>query len=63
MNFITKVYNMTEERYKWYQAEIARLKDIDKRISDRVRATYSLDKNKSGLLVHTHNRIRIYKTQ
>jgi hypothetical protein len=43
---------MTEERYKWYQAEIARLKDIDKRISDRVRATYSLDKNKSGLLVH-----------
>ena len=43
---------MTEERYKWYQAEIARLKDIDKRISDRVRATYSLDKNKSGLLIY-----------
>ena len=35
---------MTEERWKWYQAEIARLKDIDKRISDRVRATYSLEK-------------------
>ncbi len=35
---------MTEERWKWYQVEIARLKELDKRISDRVRATYSLEK-------------------
>ena len=34
---------MTKERWKWYQAEIARLKELDKRISDRVRATYSLE--------------------
>jgi hypothetical protein len=39
-----KVYNMTEERFKWYQAEIARLKELDNKISDKVRATYSLEK-------------------
>jgi hypothetical protein len=27
---------MTEERFKWYQAEIARLKEIDKRRSEYV---------------------------
>jgi len=43
---------MTEERFKWYQAEIARLKELDNKISDKVRATYSLDKNKSGLLIN-----------
>ena len=42
MNFNNKVNNMTEERFKWYQAEIARLREMDKRISDRVRATYSI---------------------
>ena len=33
---------MTKERWKWYQEEIQRLKELDKRISDRVRATYSI---------------------
>ena len=27
---------MTEERFKWYQAEIARLKELDKQTSERV---------------------------
>ena len=34
---------MTNERFKALQREIARLKEIDKQTSDRVRATYSLD--------------------
>ena len=33
---------MTKERWKWYQEEIQRLREMDKRISDRVRATYSI---------------------
>ena len=33
---------MSNERWKWYQEEIQRLKELDKRISDRVRATYSI---------------------
>jgi hypothetical protein len=35
---------MTKERYQYYQNEIQRLKEVDKRISDRVRATYSIGK-------------------
>ena len=37
-----KIIDMTKERWKWYQEEIQRLKELDKRISDRVRATYSI---------------------
>ena len=33
---------MSNERWKWYQKEIQRLKELDTRISDRVRATYSI---------------------
>jgi hypothetical protein len=33
---------MTKERFKWYKAEIARLRELDKRISDRVRASYAI---------------------
>ena len=33
---------MTKERWDWYQKEIQRLKEMDKRITDRVRATYSI---------------------
>ena len=33
---------MTKERFMWYQKEIQRLKELDTRISDRVRATYSI---------------------
>jgi len=35
---------MTKERYLWYKQEIARLKEIDRKITNRVRATYSLKK-------------------
>ncbi len=33
---------MSKERWLWYQKEIQRLKELDTRISDRVRATYSI---------------------
>lgn len=33
---------MTKERFQELQTEIARLKEIDKQTTDRVRATYSL---------------------
>jgi len=33
---------MTNERYIWYQKEIQRLKELDKLITDKVRATYSV---------------------
>jgi hypothetical protein len=33
---------MTKERYIWYQKEIQRLKELDKLITDKVRATYSV---------------------
>ena len=33
---------MTKERWDWYQKEIQRLEGIDKRRSDKVRATYSI---------------------
>jgi len=35
---------MSKERWEWYQKEIQRLKELDKRISDRVRASYSISK-------------------
>ena len=31
---------MTKERFQWYQKEIQRLKELDKLITDRVRASY-----------------------
>ena len=33
---------MTKERWDWYQKEIQRLRKMDKLITDRVRATYSI---------------------
>jgi hypothetical protein len=33
---------MTKERFQWYQKEIQRLQELDKRISDRVRASYEI---------------------
>ncbi len=33
---------MTKERWTWYQKEIQRLRELDNRISNRVRATYSV---------------------
>ena len=39
---IIKLIDMTKERFKWYKAEIARLRELDKRISDRVRASYAI---------------------
>ena len=38
---------MTNERFIWYKKEIERLRKIDKQITDRVRASYSLKKNKN----------------
>jgi hypothetical protein len=35
---------MTKERYQYYQNEIQRLREIDTKISARVRATYSIEK-------------------
>ena len=35
---------MSKERWEWYQKEIQRLKELDKRITDRVRASYSISK-------------------
>ena len=33
---------MTKERFLWYQKEIQRLRQLDKLITDRVRATYNI---------------------
>ena len=33
---------MTKERFLWYKQEIARLRKLDKLITDKVRATYSI---------------------
>tara|TARA_R110000744_G_scaffold338514_1_gene443753 strand:- start:45 stop:149 length:105 start_codon:yes stop_codon:yes gene_type:complete len=33
---------MTKERWEWYQKEIQRLRELDKLITDKARATYSL---------------------
>ena len=35
---------MTKERWQWYQKEIQRLRKLDKFITDKVRATYSVKK-------------------
>ena len=35
---------MTKERFKWYMKEIQRLRELDKLISDKVRATYNIEK-------------------
>jgi len=32
---------MTKERFQWYQKEIQRLKELDKLITDKVRARWS----------------------
>ena len=36
---------MTKERFLWYKQEIARLKKLDKLITDRVRASYTIKNN------------------
>ena len=36
---------MTKERYLYYQKEIQRLRELDKMITDRARATYSIKNN------------------
>jgi hypothetical protein len=33
---------MTKERFLWYKQEIARLRALDKLITDKVRANYSV---------------------
>jgi len=33
---------MTKERLDWYQKEIHRLRELDKLIADKARATYSI---------------------
>tara|TARA_Y100000004_G_C8799984_1_gene362938 strand:+ start:139 stop:261 length:123 start_codon:yes stop_codon:yes gene_type:complete len=38
---------MTNERFKWYQKEIQRLRKLDKEITNRVRASYSIKKEKN----------------
>ena len=35
---------MSKERWDWYQKEIQRLKELDNKITDKVRATYTLTK-------------------
>jgi len=39
---------MTRERWLWYQKEIQRLQELDKLITNRVRATYSLKTKNDG---------------
>ena len=38
---------MTKERFLWYKKEIERLRRIDTEITNRVRATYSIKKDKN----------------
>ena len=33
---------MTKERFLWYQKEIQRLRELDKLITDKARATYTI---------------------
>ena len=40
---ITDHVPMTKERYVWYRNEIERLRNLDMEITDKVRATYSID--------------------
>ena len=35
---------MTKERLKWYTKEIQRLKELDKLLTDKARATYTITK-------------------
>ena len=35
---------MTRERFMWYKQEIERLQKIDKQITDKVRASYTVKK-------------------
>ena len=37
-------YSMTKERWAWYQKEIQRLRQLDKLTTDRVRATWTENK-------------------
>ncbi len=39
---------MTKERWAYYQKEIQRLRKLDKEITDRVRATYSIQKKNTN---------------
>lgn len=39
---------MTKKRWLWYQKEIQRLRELDKQITNRVRATYSLKTKNNG---------------
>lgn len=39
---------MTNERFEWYLNEIQRLRKLDKEITNRVRATYSIKNNKNA---------------
>lgn len=39
---------MNKERWIYYQKEIQRLRKLDKEITDRVRATYSVKKEKEN---------------
>ena len=36
---------MTKEKWLWYQKEIQRLRELDKQITNRVRASYSIKKS------------------
>ena len=38
---------MKKERFKWYQKEIQRLKQLDTQTTNKVRATYTIKKNKN----------------
>ena len=41
---------MKKERFAWYQKEIARLKEIDKKITNRVRASYKIPRGSADSL-------------
>ena len=38
----SKLYTMSKERFREIHKEIEKLKELDKKTSDRVRATYSI---------------------
>lgn len=46
MNNNTKINSMKKERWDWYQKEIQRLKELDKQITNKVRASYSIKSKK-----------------
>lgn len=41
---------MKKERFAWYQKEIARLKEIDKQTTNRVRASYKISRESTNSL-------------